>query len=238
MRSAFSTALVALAIVPFLTSSRATALEVFGNEGFGNTGPNIRTGSPAIGFYGPQLAQGFRTGSTEYDIASVTMTMNFATDPTSYFSLGLYTSTDQSGLQVPGTLVGSFDTNVSYTINSPTTYTFDYIGSQTLGINTNYWVVVSNSTSTSFSWYYSSDGSGSGVAPVERNDSGYAPIPGGISTVGKPGASATWANATALQGVTFRLNVVPEPSTYALAAVGTLTLGLVARRKTRKPAIV
>lgn len=237
MRPALYTLLAAIGIMCALPADRAEALEVFGNPGLGNSGPNISTLNLA-GTYGPSVAQGFRTGNTVYNLSAVQMAVNFQSTTPTNFSLGLYSSIDQSGIQVPGSLIGSFNVtspSPAYSANSDVLYTFTYAGTsgtEVLATQTNYWVVAANSTTTSFNWVYSTGS----VAPSEQNSSGYSPISTG-STVGKTRSAPTvWALAPTQAGVSFRVIVVPEPSTYALGIVGTLVMGTVARRKSRKPA--
>lgn len=257
MRSALRTLFAALAVAFVLTSERAAALEVFANTGPGNTGPNISGPTPSI----YTLAQGFITGGTSYQLQSVQMVFNF-TDPNDlpvpltadqYLRIDLYNSTGQvlNSSTPTGSSIASFSSTPveGFTYNQQTKYTFNVSGSQTLAANTAYWVVVSAQRYTdppgvvnpSFNWGFAEGSVDPPIdpaadKPVARNSSGYSYL----GTFGQQTSGGSWVNynvtGNMASGVRFGVIVVPEPSTYALGIAGTLVMGAVARRRSRKTA--
>lgn len=257
MRSAIRTFFAALAVAFVLPSEQAAALEVFANTGPGNTGPNISGPTPSI----YSLAQGFVTGSTSYQLQSVQMVFNF-TSPDDippfpgmtadqYLRIDLYNSTGQvlNSSTPTGSSIASFSSTPveGFTYNQQTKYTFNVTAAQALAANTAYWVVVSAQRydspvfNPSFNWGFA-EGSvdppidPSADKPVGKNGSGYSYL----GTFGQQTSGGTWVNynvsGNMASGVRIGVIVVPEPSTYALGIAGTLVMGSVARRKSRKTA--
>lgn len=223
MRTGSRTLLIAFALLATLAAP-AKALEIFGNTGLGNAGRQL---GPA-GY--EELAQGFTIGSTPYQLSSVDIGLRFTgTVPTSsQIFVSLYTN---NGSNNPGTLIGSFNTaspSPTFAPNTNDVYRFNYTGSTTLVANTSYWVVVRTSLSPVYDWYYAQGGPTD--TPTVKNSSGVSYF--GTRTM--EAFSSTWTNANAnYSGLRYTVNVVPEPSTYALGLAGTLVLGTIARRRNR-----
>lgn len=221
MRTGSRTLLIAFALLATLAAP-AKALEIFGNTGLGNAGRNL-------GNDYAQLAQGFTIGSTPYELSSVDIGLRIdGTAPTSSeIFISLYTN---NGSNNPGSLIGSFNTaspSPSFVLNDNGVYRFNYTGPTTLAANTTYWVVVSTTpTSPLYDWYYAQGGPTD--TPTVKNSSGVSYF--GTRTM----LTSTWANADGTySGMRYSVNVVPEPSTYALGLAGTLVLGTIARRRNR-----
>lgn len=223
MRTGPRTLLIAFALIATL-SAPAKALEIFGNTGLGNAGRNL-------GNDYDELAQGFTIGSTPYQLSSVDIGLRIdGTAPTSsQIFISLYTN---NGSNNPGTLIGSFNSgspSPSFVLNDNGVYRFNYTGSTTLTANTSYWIVVRTTpTSHLYDWFYAQGGPTD--TPSAKNSSGV----GYFGTRTMLAASSTWVNANAnYSGLRYTVNVVPEPSTYALGLAGTLVLGTIARRRNR-----
>lgn len=235
MRIALRASFLSLTLFAAL-STPAIALEViFGNTGVGNNGLNL-------GGDFDLLAQGFTMGSKSYELSAIQIAFQFnATKPTNtQLLISLY-----SGGTTPngGTLMGTFDSASHIPTDkneSAQLYTFaSYTGDRTLAANTTYWLVVENFGGPLFKWHYAADDlGGQNYTPVAQNDSGVTYPVGGtpsipIGTQGIEFAGGNWENLSAnFSGL--RFSIVPEPSTYALGAIGTLVMGVVARRKSRK----
>ncbi len=251
MRSALRTLLAALVVMAILPSERISALEVFGNDGLLNTGLIIS--GPAPGEEEPPIvlsaAQGFTTGSTPYDLQAVRLGFIFPTSTppvTNYLQIGLYGNSSGA----PGSLIGSFSSTPNETIEygggQSKMYSFNYSGSLTLGTNQTYWVVVSTNrvaSENSITWAFAATGdegsTGSGSIAYGKNGSGYDNLlPAAtmqFTDLNYPNVVSGWQNGNSFfRGVSLGVVVVPEPSTYALGAVGVLVMGAIARRKSRK----
>jgi len=229
MRIAVRTSLLSLTLLVAL-SAPANALEIFGNPGLGNSGRNL-------GNDYDKLAQGFTMGGTAYDLSSIDIGLRFDSPvpTTSEMFISLYTNGVGNN---PGTLIGSFDTanpTPAFLANDNNVYRLNYSGTLSLAANTTYWVVVETTpTSPLFDWFYASEASGGALSvPTEQNSSGVAYF----GTRAVEAGTSPWINVSAnYPGLRYSINVVPEPSTYALGIAGTLVMGTIARRKNRKTA--
>jgi len=236
MRTGSRTLLIAFAFLATLAAP-ANALEIFGNPSLTHAGMELPggAGTPQAPFY-DWLAQGFTMGSTSYDLASVQIGLFFP-GAGSYgsISVGLYTDSGGS----PNTAGSPIATFTSPTFSTdPEVYQFNYTGpTLSLAANSTYWLVVKNNgTGDLFSWYYAKDEVNdpptppAQIAPTAQNGSGvtYA------GTKGYDTLAPGWFNFSSPQeGLRYSVNVVPEPSTYALGLAGTLVLGTIARRRNR-----
>jgi hypothetical protein len=227
MRIALRSSLLSLTFLAAL-STPANALEIFGNTGLGNSGLQF-----VVDY--DRLAQGFTIPAfTTYTLSSVDigLRINSPAPTSSQMLISLYSNGAGNN---PGTLIGSFDTanpTPAYTLNDNGVYRFNYTGAQTtLSGSTSYWIVIeSTATSPVFRWFYAENGATD--TPVVQNASGVSYF----GTRLEVAESGTWTNGAAFSGLRYTVNVVPEPSTYALGLVGTLVMGTVARRKGRKTA--
>ena len=237
MRSALRTALFSLTLIAAF-SAPANALEtIFGNPGITHAGLELY----GSGF--DSLAQGFKMGAGKsYELDSVEVGLFFPSSAAfSMISVGLYAN---SGGSPTGSALVTFDNPDFSDPVSPAVYTFGYTGTRyTLAADATYWLVVNytGDAETLFTWEFaetdalnpSTTGrfytptagtSGSGITYVDTK--GYdslTPAQGWVSLS---------SGGTNYRGL--RYAIVPEPSTYALGAIGTLVMGAVARRKSRK----
>jgi hypothetical protein len=197
---------------------------VFGNlgpDGAGNissTTTDIGPGAPSI----VALAQGFTTGSssTNLSVKSITIGAFATSEGTVPRTISIYSSSSNN----PGSvLFTSAATNVGNTGK----YTFNFSGAN-LTAATQYWIVPD--FSVNWSWYLEADES---TQPSEQNASGYSYLGTRRQTETNPGV---WGNSLLPYSVSVEAVPVPEPSTYALAALGLGAAGIVRARR-RKSAV-
>lgn len=205
-------AVVCCIAVASATSARADI--VFGNLGASGTGALGTTNTdigPTIGNY---LAQGFTASTPLLSITSI--------------SLGLF-----GDGSIPTTVsifadnfgqpaVSPLFTSGTVTVGEKGTYEFNFSGANLTNGST-YWVVPQGDVS----WYLNSPGS----APVEQNSSGYAFV-NTQENIGGGGWTAAGSNRYSVSVVA----TVPEPSTYALAALGLGLAGLMRARRRKATA--
>lgn len=242
MRIALRTALLSLTLI-VASSAPANALEtIFGNPGLTHAGMEIVGGTNINpNPYYDWIAQGFTMGSTDYELKAVQIGLRFP-GSSAGFSMALYGSS--GGNPNTGAAPIATFTNPTFT-NQPEEYTFNYSGDQGANLmlqsGQTYWLVVKNNPIQSvFSWYYSKDpGTGLPVAPSDQTGTGisYAGTKQYVTTALLPNYGLGWNNFATNQSILrYSVLTVPEPSTYALGAIGTLVMGMVARRKSRKTA--
>jgi hypothetical protein len=169
-------------------------------------------------------AQGFTTGTSHYVLDSVDLPLGVTGAGNGSPKLKIYS--DNAGK--PGTELDA--TFTSPTFGTQSVYNLSLATPFAMSASTSYWLVLSDSTASSqtkFNWYYSDTFS----SPTARNDSGLTFLAGARSLNG----GTTWAtnNAFAQTGISVNATAVPEPTTYALAAIATGMMAAVARR--RKP---
>lgn len=225
MRIALRTGLLTLTLLA-ASSAPANALEIFGNPGLGNAGRNL-------GNDYDKLAQGFTMGSTSYSLSSLDIGLRFGSPVPTTSEMLIRLFTDSAGN--PGSLIGSFNTaspTPAFVASNNNVYRLNYSGTLTLAANTTYWVVVETTpTSPLFDWYYASGGPTN--TPTVQNGSGVSYA----GTRAVVAGTTPWTNiGGSFSGLRYSINVVPEPSTYALGLAGTLVMGTIARRRNRKTA--
>lgn len=232
MRSRLLSIITVLAILGFCGASQATAIEVFGNSGISSNGTQIGGTSPVVTAVSQRFT--FGSGNPENRLESVTLALVVDTSSLNLDKLifAIYTN---NGSNLPGTEFARFSATPvgGFLNNQAKEYTFNYAsGTQALAASTDYWFVATY------------DFSASPAPGMNWRDSS----PAAVSTQ-KPGYNVTWVSSAqttvlnpswqirpANNNLRFSLNLVPEPSTYALGAIGTLVMGAVARRKNRKTA--
>lgn len=194
---------------------------VFGNLGASGTNGLSSTSTD----FGPggattiALAQGFTTGSSSTNLSLQSVSIGaFATSVgTLPRTVSIYSSVSDN----PGVaLFTSSATNVG----NNGLYTFNFSGA-TLSASTNYWVVPDSSNN--WTWFFNA----AEEQPTEQNSSGYAYLGTLRQASSNPG---TWVNSGSPYSVS--VQAVPEPSTYAMAAIGAGVAGLCGWRR-RKAAI-
>ena len=133
---------------------------------------------------------------------------------------------DSSGLP-SGSPLGTQTATVSSV--TPSFQTFDF-GNLPLAGGSSYWVVVSAPNASSlFNWAFNEDGN----VPGTQNASGWTPL--NPVTKISLNAGLSWATSNGNRPAAISITAVPEPSTYAMAAVGFAAAGLARwrRRMTR-----
>lgn len=181
-------------------------------------------------------------GSTSYQMTSIDLGLQFSIFvDTGAFEVGLYSSLPTTS----STPVATF-TNPTFT-SGPAVFNFTVVGSQyTLAANATYWLVVKhNGEGDLFSWIFADNQDvpdpqppvlNQMYTPFAQNGSGITYATNGTQAYNT--VTTTWTNFSSspnYSGLRYTVNV-PEPSTYALGAIGTLVMGAVARRKNRKTA--
>ena len=180
-----------------------------------------------------QLAQGFNTGASGFGagnsllLSSVNAVFgNNAASPLSV-TAKLYSN---NGSNNPGTLL---TTSVAQSVpgsSGASLYTFDF-SQYSLTASTSYWVVFDQAVS----WFTVQDTNGNGVNPTIQN--ALSPATNNFSYVGarRKNGLGNWApsgsNFAAATSSAFSVNVVPEPSTYAMAGIGAGLVGLARIRR-------
>jgi hypothetical protein len=188
---------------------------VYGNLGIGGTedlsATNTDFGGGALTDSVARLAQGFTTGSSSQYLTVQSVTLGlFSNDTPSTRTVSIFS--DNEG--VPGT---SLFTSNAQEVTSTGKYGFTF-PSTILSPSTNYWIVPQGPAS----WYYNFDED----QPTQQNLSGWSYL----GTKREMTASlGTWLNSTGPYSVT--ITAVPEPSTYALAAIGVAAGGLMRWRR-------
>jgi hypothetical protein len=210
--------LIALSLPLVGFSGSAIAEVVFGNLGasgtgaLGGTNTDIGEGGDVAG-----LAQGFSTGAAGFStltVQSITLGLFGATSPAPPVSatVGIYANV--SGAPAATPLFTSSALNVQET----GLYAFIFSGA-VLSPNTTYWI----QPSSGISWHINTPGS----TPTVQNGSTYSYV----GTLELPaGPSPAWETAGLLRYAT-SINAVPEPSTYAMAAIGAGVAGLMGWRR-------
>lgn len=227
-----------MTILASLTASQATALEVFSNSG---TGVNIGPGARQIG--GPTpistgAAQGFTfgTGNAFTQIESITLGLNVTPGSPNISQLVFALYSNSSSL--PGTEITRFSsTPVGGFLSGQQLYTFNYqSGTLNLSPNTSYWIVATyvNQVYTPALNTPTMNWLDSNPAADPTAKAGYNITYLGAAT--RATGFGAWSSSGDDRALRVSLNLVPEPSTYALGLVGTLVMGAVARRKGRKTA--
>lgn len=158
------------------------------------------------------LAQGFTTGSSAQFLTLQSVVLGLFAEPgVPARTVSLFS--DAAG--VPGSELAVSN---AVSISSQAKYTFSFSSLQ-LSPNTSYWIVPQSDVS----WYVNS----TFTAPGAQNTSGYSYL----GTAAKTFESAGSWEATGLTSYSLSVTAVPEPSTYALAAIGVAAGGLMRWRR-------
>ena len=193
------------------SASIARAEVVFGNLGVSGTGAlgitNTDIGPTSNDF----LAQGFTAASPNLLVTSVSMGLFGVSDGTIPASVGIFTDIFGEPNSTP------LYTSATVNIGDKATYSFSFSGAS-LTNGQSYWV----RPLTDVSWYLNSPGS----APTGQNSSGYI-YTNTLENIDGTGWVAAGSNRYSVSVVA----TVPEPSTYALAAIGLGLAGLVRARR-------
>lgn len=209
--------IVAVSCVLTTVTAIAKADVAFGNLGNSGTGSLnatttdiIQSATSAGQVSG--LAQGFKTGTSSDFLTLESVVLGLFSEVGSR-TVSLYSSV--SG--VPGTLLA---TSSPVSVTAQNSYTFNF-PSVSLTADTPYWVV----PDADVSWYFALLGAFD--TPSGKNGSGYTYVGTAQKTFESGNA---WVGGAA-PGYSISVNAVPEPATYAMAAVGFAAAGLVRLRR-------
>ena len=225
---------LAIACLVALSASAARSAPTTENVVFGNLGSTAsgavtplsaaQVGSTVQGENGFSLAVGFTTG-TNADFLKLTSVVIGLGDVTPYNDALLKLVADSSGNPS-----GSVLASKALSTGPNGKYTFD-LGVVPLSAGTTYWVTleaVDASAPNFFNWLNNT----ATVDASVQNGSGYS-LAGGRSNDGTGGG---WVNFAGGSKLAISVQAVPEPSTYALAAIGAGVAGLMSCRR-RKVAV-
>lgn len=193
----------AISLATVFGSAAAKADVAFGNLGASGTNPLSNTNSDITSAY--KIAVPFTTGSSSsfLKLESIRVGLFFDNVATSTFGLSIYAN--NSG--VPSSTIAA--TAPAQTIGAVGLYTFNFSNFQ-MAANTTYWI----RPDANLSWYTPN----ASLTPLAHNSSGYSWPGAGLTSTD---SGATWgADEFVVNGrYAFSVQAVPEPSTYAMAAV-------------------
>lgn len=180
-----------------------------------------------------QLAQGFNTGASGFGAAnslllnSVNAVFGNASASPLNVTAKLYSN---NGSGNPGSLLATSAAQSVSATSGANLYTFDF-SQYALTASTSYWVVFDQAVS----WFTVQDVNGNGVNPTIQN--ALSPATNNFSYVGsrRKNGLGNWSPSGSSFAVAtsnaFSVNVVPEPSTYAMAGIGAGLVGLAQLRR-------
>lgn len=185
---------------------------VFGNLGVSGTGAITNTNTnigPVAGYF---IAQGFTAASPKLEVTSIKLGL-FGGDPIPVSAtIGIYA--DNFGVPAPSALYTSAVTSVG----AKNLYEFSFTSAQ-LTNGSSYWVIPQQAAN--LSWYTASP------VPAGQNSSGYVFTQ---TLEYDDNGEANWVSAPSNR-YSVSIQAVPEPPTYALAAIGSGIFGLVNWRR-------
>jgi hypothetical protein len=192
-----------------------------------NTLSQPTTGANAIStYYGMGLS--FQTTALEYIIDSVTLKLgNDSLTPAGYGDITISIFNALGGNSTPGSIVGSPIGSVPVSSLTTTRTDFSFTGlNRILSPSTNYWITITSTNMPSVS-------TGQYARAALTFDTFGAKTTGSSGHTTYNMTSGTWSapdtNFWVLGSVS--TVAVPEPSTYALAAIATGVMAAVARRR-------
>lgn len=210
--------IIAVMAFSFGVAERGMGETVFGNLGASGTGLISNSGSDIVSGTLPySAAVGFSTGSSGASVLkldSITLGLFYDNFASQSFSLNVHA--DNAG--APGSVLF---TSSPVSIGAKSAYTFSF-GFPQMSASTTYWVV----PDAGLFWYSSSPS----VAPTAQNGSAYT----AAGTIASTDNRATWTASPEVNFYSLSVQAVPEPSAFALVAVGTATVALGYRRRGRR----
>ena len=202
----------ALLMLTGLYSDRASALDLVM---YGNT---AQTGSVEISAFN-NAAQSFTTNQLIYRLTGVSITLNqFRGSTTTNLAIDLYDS--GSTPNTPGSLVLSLGNLTTPTVNQDFTFTYNAPSPVLLAQDSQYFIVVRNLGPDSVKWW---TGDQSSISTVLTPRPTFYSVTGGL----------TWDTPTTTRSFNMSVTGVPEPSTYAFAALSVIVFAVVSRSKSK-----
>jgi hypothetical protein len=192
-------------------ASIAESAVVYGNLGVSGTGAITNTNTDVGAGVNNFIAQGFTASSPDLDVTSITLGLFGASEGSVPATIGIYA--DNFGQPAVSALYTSAVTNVGTT----GLYNFSFTGAQ-LTNGSSYWVI----PQTAVSWYTAAP------VPAGLNSSGYV----FTQTVESSSLAGPWA-AAGSNRYSLSVQAVPEPTTYALGAIGIAAAGFARWRRRR-----
>lgn len=167
------------------------------------------------------IAQGFNTGTSASSLTIQSISLGLATlSESASATVSIYSNNSGS----PGSLLFT-SSSVTVTGTTQVRYDFPFSGAN-LTASTGYWVI----PSAGVQWFQVA---ASGGSPIAQNGSSYSSL-GGIESDTSDIVPGDWAVSSSRYSIS--VQAVPEPSTYALAALGIGVAGFVRARR-RKSAV-
>jgi len=179
-------------------------------------------------YYGAGLS--FKTTATEYIIDSVTLKLaNDSFSPAGYGNINISIYNALGGNSTPGSIVGSPIGSVPVSSLTTTLTDFSFTGlNRLLSPSTNYWITI---TSTDMP----ANGSGQYARTAVTDNNIGALTAGSLGSTFYDMSGGSWLWSSPVNNYWVHGSVstvaVPEPSTYALAAIATGVMAAVARRR-------
>jgi hypothetical protein len=201
------------------------AANIYSNLGTPDSSSNAAIGYNSSTNVDVKYAQGFTTGTSIYVLNSVDLPLGVTGSGNGSPRLQIFSNNADK----PGTALDVTFTNPTF--GAQALYNFSLATPFEMSASTSYWMVLSDSTAntqTKFNWYYSDTLS----SPTAQNGSDLTFLGGSRSLNG--GTSWSNNNAFAQTGITLNATAVPEPSTYALAAIASGVMAALARRRKAK----
>ncbi len=201
--------------------------------GFGSTWASVVydgiTNKPSDGVEpivpGNRLAQEFTTNTSPLGLDSVTLLM----DGAGKAEVSIFTN-NNSGADVPGSLVGTLVSPASYNSSVLTGTVFTASG-LVLNLHTTYWVVM-NVPTGAFNWSYARFENSPVLYDTTKYGAWYNDPPNSFLN------NSNWINLTdftaPLQMTINASNAVPEPSTYVLLVIALGAVGFARKKMNRR----
>lgn len=211
----------------FSSATSVHAVDVFGNGGSrSGTGTQTQTFGVTNGFAVP-----FRTGSLDAMnlVGGVWVLVGDNVSSSAGFNVSIYS--DAGTNQGPtGSAVGSASSSRPQGSGS-SWILVNFASPLQLSQNSNYYLSLIKTSGTFSELGWTVPTASPAYSDLGSN-SGYSLTSGGnVDVYSTTNSGSTWSSFGAVSSTQFGFQIVPEPSTYVLAAVATAALGLTVRRK-------
>ncbi len=216
-----------LLVLSFSAISLISAAKGFSAVAVSNLGDTTTNSAGVVGAAdgpGQKVAGEFTTGSAA-SLADVTLSLTGNAASNAGFSVALYSNAGSA----PGTALATLTGN-----SSPGTGNYVYSAATPFALSsgTSYWIVASQSGLSGTAWNQTSDSSSTGKPGWSIGATEYQFIFGGSGAAWSTGIfnpNGPPFESPGTGNVQFSVDVVPEPASFAIAAVA--GIGLLARRR-------